>query len=198
MRLLLALVLVPALGRLPAMADEARRVTHVDELVWAETATCDKGDDAQRRQCKRVRDAWLAAHAGALLLVDGEPDAFEIGAWNLTKKSLSIKLAGCIRCKPIEVDGRKLRIVPARGGALYDDAKAFPDEAAAVAWAKLAKNRRVEVIVKLPDKRVPVTGGALALEVAGYRVIAACDGSILIASPPSPPSAPDPKACAAP
>jgi len=195
-RLALALVLV--LVSASAHADEARRVVHVDELVWAETATCDKGDDIQRRQCKRVRDAWLAAHAGALLLVDGEPEAFEIGAWNITKKSLAIKLAGCIRCKPIEVDGRKLRIRPARPGPLYDDAKAFPDEAAAVAWAKLAKTRRVEVIVKLPDKRVPVSGGALALEVAGYRVIAACDGSILVASPPSPAAAPDPKACGTP
>jgi hypothetical protein len=194
-RLVLALCLVPALAHAD---DKARATSHLDEVLWAETATCDKGDDTQRRQCKRVRDAWLDAHAGALLLVEGEAEAFEIGAWNAAKKTLPLKLAGCIRCKPIDVDGKKLRVMPARGGALYDEPKAFPDEAAAVAWAKLAKNRRVEVIVKLPAKRAPIAGGAVALEVTGYRVIAACDGSILVASPPSPAAAPDPKACGAP
>jgi len=187
--------LVVALACLPTLAHaddtfeqraaQARKLAHLDEVLWAATASCDKGDDTQQRQCRRIRQATLDAHAGALVLVDGEPDAFEIGGWNAAKKSVPLKL----------VAGKKLRITPAKPGPLYDNAKQFPDEPAAVAWAKLAKTHRVELLVKLPDKKWPVAGGTLTVDVVGYRVIAACDGSILAASPASQPVAPDKKAC---
>jgi len=200
MRALLALVLVPALAHaddtFEQRAAQAKRLVHLDEVLWAATASCDKGDDTLQRQCRRVRQATLDAHAGALVLVDGEPEAFEIGAWSAAKKSLPLRLAACVRCKPVDVDGKKLRVAPAKAAALYDAAKQFPDEPAAVAWAKLAKAHRVELLVKLPDKRWPAAGGTLTVDVVGYRVIAACDGSILAASPPSQPVAPDKKACA--
>jgi len=197
-----ALVLFPALAladnTFEQRAAQAKRLVHLDEVLWAATASCDKGDDTLQRQCRRVRQATLDAHAGALVLVDGEPDAFEIGAWNAAKKSLPLRLAACVRCKPVDVDGKKLRVAPAKTAALYDNAKQFPDEPAAVAWAKLAKAHRVELLVKLPDKRWPLAGGTLTVDVVGYRVIAVCDGSILAASPPSQPVTPDKKACAVP
>ena len=140
----LAVVVVLALAA-PARADEgadafaalaatAQRITHLDGVVWALTASCDKGDDTEKRQCRRVRDARASELAGKLLLVDGDADAFSVGKYDRGKKSVALALHACIRCAGIAVDGRTWLVTGAGGSApaaLYDNARGFADEASA-------------------------------------------------------------------
>lgn len=92
------------------------------------------------------------------------------------------------------VEGGKVR-----GAALYDNARQFSDEASASAWIKSIKNARVQMVLKVPDKRRWQVGGkdGLLLDVIGYRVISPCDGGIVLASPASNPVPADRKACIA-
>jgi hypothetical protein len=211
-------ILLVVLATTPAHADDtyearaqsATRIRRLDELVWALTTACDKGDDVQQRQCRQVRDRKLKALAGATIAVDGDPEAFDVGRWNATKKSIPVTLTACVRCGGIELDGRTWHVMGSgtaprfeggklRAGMLYDNARAFSDEAAATAWAKSIKSARVQMLVKIPDKRRFQVGGkdGLQLEITSWRVVNPCDGSIVIASPTSGPAAPDKKACAA-
>jgi hypothetical protein len=178
-----------------AKAQSAQRVKRIENVVWAFTATCDKGDDTENRQCRRVRDTHAAELANATLLVDGDADAFDMGAFDAKKKSIALTLSPCIRCAGVEVEGKTYTV---HGGTakLYDNAKAFSDEAAAKAWTKSIGDARVQLLVKVPAK--PVEGAkTVKLDVVGYRVYAPCDGSIIIASPPSGPAEADKKACRA-
>lgn len=191
-------------------ATSALRVRHLDDVVWAFTATCDKGDEVQQRQCRHLRDERAHAFAGATLLIDADADAFEVGRYDTQKKSIPVTLSACIRCRtaglsidgtpwfvtgqPPRVEGGKVRT-----GKLYDTARRFSDEASAVAWAKSLKGVRVELLAKLPEKRRWQVSGkdGLLLDVIGYRVIAACDGTVVIANPPSAGVPADRKACTA-
>ncbi len=186
-----------------AAAANAQRVSKIESIVWAFTAPCDSGDDTQQRQCKRVRDARATELAGATLLVDADKAAFDVGAWNAQKKSVPLKLSSCIRCPGVEVDGKKFIVVATKDGAststLYDNARQFPDEATAKAYAASTSGARVQLLVKLPAKPTTVVDGkpAIALDVVGYRVFSPCDGNVVVASPPSGPVAADKKQCAA-
>jgi hypothetical protein len=202
-----ALVLLSVLAAAPAFADDtfeakatgAQRLGRVENLVWAFTAPCDGGDDTQQRQCRRVRDTRAAELAGATLLVDADKDAFDVGAWSAAKKSVALTLKSCIRCSGVELDGKTYVVVGSGEAKLYDNAKQFADEAAAKAFTKAVANARVQLLVKVPAKPKTVAAGkpAVTLDILGYRVIAPCDGSVVLANPKSGPVEPDKKQCGA-
>jgi hypothetical protein len=205
-----ALVAVLALARVAhaddtfeAKAANAQHVQRLENLVWAFTASCATGDDTEQRQCRVVRDRRAAELSGATLLVDADHDAFEVGPWSQQKKSVPITVSACIRCAGVEVEGKtwyitggpaKLEGDKVRAAQLADTARAFGDPNAA---QKMGQNTRVQMLVKIPAKPKWSEGGkqGLALEVLAWRVISACDGMPLMASPTSGPIEPDKKAC---
>jgi hypothetical protein len=180
-----------------AKAQGAQRVRRIETVVWALTATCDKGDDTENRQCRHLRETSGAALAGATLLVDGDTDAFDVSTYDAKKKSVGVTLSPCIRCGGVDVDGKAWPITGG-GGKLYESAKSFADEAAAKAWLKSIGNAHVQFLVKVPAR--PIDGpkaSMVKLDIVGYRVSASCTGSIVLASPPSGPAEPDKHACRA-
>ena len=60
------------------LAAKATRVTRLDDVVWAFTGTCERGDEIEKRQCGLVRDQRAAELAGATLLVEGDRTALEV------------------------------------------------------------------------------------------------------------------------
>lgn len=210
--LALLVLLAPALAQaqgFEAMAETATTVARLDDVVWAFTGACTAGDDIQQRQCRLVRDKRAKELAGAILLVDGESAALELSKWNPQKRSLGITVTSCIRCKGIEVEGKKWLVIGAgaparfegqrlRTHVLHDSTQTFADEASATAFAKSLEHARVQYIVKIGDRPRWSANGrdGLAFEVLGYRVIAPCDGSVVASRPPSSAMPPDKKACA--
>lgn len=212
-RAVLATCLIAALSA-PAMAEQtfeqkaaaARKVVNLDEIVWALTAPCTQGDEVQQRQCRLVRDARVKTELGATLLVDADPDAFEIGPYSATKKSLTLQLSSCIRCASMQIDGKELHVTGAaarvEGGKvrtplLYDNARQFADEAAARAYGESVKGSRVQMVIKVADRKRWQVGGkdGLLVDVLAWRVVVPCTGAVLIASPASGAVEPDRKAC---
>ena len=191
-----------------ARAGAAQPVNRLDGVVWALTARCDRGDDTERRQCRLVRDARASELAGTTLLVEADPGAFAAGAWDAQKKSVPLRLDGCIRCGGVDVDGKPWFLVAAGKGphgdgskvsadVLYTTARVFTDANAAAAWTRTLAHARVDLVVKVPAKPRWSAAGkdGLALDVVAYRVIAPCDGSVVLASPPSGPVAAEPGLC---
>jgi hypothetical protein len=141
-----------------AAASGAEHVQRLDDVVWALTATCTAGDDIEQRQCRRVRDARAAELAHETLLIEAEPTALEVGAWNAQRRSVSIHLTACIRCGGVAVDGATWQLVGGAphsdggvltGATLYDGARTFTDEAGAKAWIASLAGARVELLVRL-------------------------------------------------
>ena len=171
MRALLLLMLV---ARVAHADDFAQPVANIDDIVWAVTAKCDAGDDTEQRQCRAVREAAQKRYGGQTLLVDVDPAAFTVGSWNAQKRSVALKLAAP---RPVAT------------GVLFDNAKTFPDEAAAIKFVRTVRKVRVQLLVKLAAKP------ALPVEVIGYRVVVPCDGEVVIAKPASGPLPADKTAC---
>lgn len=197
----------------PAAADDtfesraagAQRISRLDDLVWAFTAPCTAGDDTQQRQCRRVRDARAAALANTTLLVEADRDAFAIGPWNAQTKSSPLTLTGCVRCRGVDVEGKRWYVVatPAdgtgaqaaprfdgatlRASTLLDNARTFPDAASAKRFAAAAAHAKVELLVKVPAKPAWTVGArtGVSLELLGYRVASPCTGEVVIANPAS-------------
>jgi hypothetical protein len=189
-------------------AAQAKPVRHVDDIVWAFTAPCDKGDDTQQRQCKALRDRRVAELTGATLLVEADPDALDLGAWDAAKKSVTVTLSGCIRCKGVTTDGKKLYVTggapkvedkAVHAPALYDTARQFQTGEVANAWLKAVAQHRVELLVKIPAKPRWTQSGleGVQLDVEGYRVTTPCNGTVVIANPQAANTPPDKAACAA-
>lgn len=214
MRALLALVVAAAPvvahadDTFEAKAAGARAVVHVEDIVWALTASCTKGDDVQNRQCRTLRDRTAAAQAGQTMLVQADGFALDLGAWDASRKSMPVTLTSCIRCEGVGVEGKTWFITggtPAvdggkvRGAPLYDTARQFATPETAAAWQKAVKNRKVELVVKVPAKPRWSVGGkdGIQLDVLAYRVITPCNGTVVLANPPSQNAAPDQAACAA-
>lgn len=217
MRALFALALIaPVIAPAVAHADDtfeakaagARAVVHVDDIVWALTAPCTTGDDAQNRQCRTLRDRTAKEHAGQTMLVQADGFALDLGAWDAARKSVAVTLTSCIRCEGVGVEGKtwfitggapKVENGKVRGAPLYDTARQFATPETAAAWLKAVKNHKVELVVKVPAKPRWSAGGkdGIQLEVLAYRVITPCNGTVVIANPPSQNAAPDKAACAA-
>jgi hypothetical protein len=215
-RIVLASFLIAALPA-RAIADDtfeqkaaaARKVANLDEVIWSLFATCSQGDEVQQRQCRLVRDARARAELGATLLVEAEPAAFTLGSFDAAKKSVSLRLSSCIRCAGIQIDGKAFLVTGATprvdGGKLstallYDTARAFPDESAAKKYIESVKGSRVQMVIKISDRKRWEVGGksGLLVEVLAWRVVSPCTGTVLIASPASGAVEPDRTACAAP
>lgn len=182
---------------------------HLDDVVWALTAPCDKGDDLQQRQCRLIRDARAQQLAGATLLVEADPGAFVVGAWNPGPRSLTQQVTACIRCGGVTIDGRTWYVTgsPAKlegskisAALLFDTPRPFTDEARAKKWRESVANARTQFVVKVPDKRRWLVGGrdGLLFDVVAWRVIQPCSGEVLLASVSSGPVAPDKATCSAP
>jgi hypothetical protein len=195
-----------------AAAAKAQRVRKLDRMVWALTASCDQGDDLDRRQCRILREGAVERMRGATVLVDVAPGAFEVGAWDAAKKSTALTLRGCVSCTGVEVDGKKWYVVSNKqapkisgdklqAATIHETAQTFADDAAAREWqASVVPRLRTQMLVKVPDKKaIWNRDGAhgLAIEIIGYRVYDACDGSIVVSSPESGSVAADKKACGA-
>jgi len=212
--LLLTIVAVAPAARaddtFEAKAQGAQRVHRLENVVWALTATCDKGEDTERRQCRIVRDARVAELATTPLLVEADADAFDVGAWNAAKKSVPLQLTGCIRCAGVDVDGKTWFLTASGANPrfeagklktdfIYDNARPATDGAAATAWAKSLANARVQLVVKVPAKPRWTADGktGFALDVLAFRVVAPCDGSVVLAKPASGAIEADKKQCVA-
>jgi hypothetical protein len=203
------------LGAAPAVADTfesaaqgARAMRQLDELVWSLTSACERATDVEQRQCRVIRDARAQVLTATPLLVDAEPGALELGAWNGATKSVAIKLSSCIACTGAVIDGRTWYVTgaPPRvvGGkletaALFDNARPFADAAAATTWIAAFNDARVQLLVKVPEKRRWHVSGkdGLQLEILGYRVYSPCTGAVLLANPTASGVQPDKRACAA-
>jgi hypothetical protein len=187
----------------------AVKVKSLDDVVWALTAPCDKGDELQQRQCRLIRDERAKQLTDATLLVDGDANAFDPGTWSAAKRSVAVQLRACIRCGGVTVDGRTWHLtgsVARQDGtniaatALYDTARQFPDEAHAKKWLDAVKGARTQFVVKIPEKRRWQVGGkdGLLFDVLAWRVVVPCTGEVVIASPASSvPADKDASACTA-
>lgn len=192
-------------------ASDATRIRKLDRVVWALTATCEQGDDLNQRQCRILRDVAAAKLRGKKVIVEVS-GATEIGAWDAAKKSTPITVRGCADCAGIEVDGQKWYVVAnkaapkisgdkVQAAELTETAKPFANDALASGWKDSAGPRlRTELILTIPadeKKAVWNRDGArgLAVEVLGYRVYDACDGSIVVAEPDSTSGPSDRKTC---
>lgn len=194
-----------------ARAAAAVRVPHIDDIVWAFTAPCDKGDDTQQRQCRRLRDGRASQLANATMLVDADRDAFTVGAWSPQKKSSELTLSACIKCGGVELDGQTWFIVgnkegnaapkfeggKLKTGHLSETARTFASAASAKQFADSAEKAKVQLLVKIAPKGKWNDGGkqGIALDVLDYRVYSACDGSVMLSSVKAGPGEIDKKAC---
>jgi hypothetical protein len=192
-----------------AKAQTAQPLHRVESLVWALTAQCDAGDDVQQRQCRRVRDARQKELSAGTWLVVADADAFDVGAWSPTKKSIPVTLDACVRCAGVELDGKTwyvtgtvatpphFEVGKLKTGLLHDNGRTFADETTAAMWARAVSKVKVEMVVKLAAKPRWSDGGknGIALDVVAYRVFTPCDGTVVLASPPSSPVEPDKKQC---
>jgi hypothetical protein len=206
--LVVAALAAPALAEatFEQQAAAARKVANLDEALWALNAACTQGDEVQQRQCRLVRDARVKADLGAVMLVDADPEAFTLGAFNAAKKSVTLQLTSCIRCAGVQIEGKPFHVTGAaarlEGGKLttpllYDNARQFPDEAAAKTYAESIQGSRVQMVIKLVDRKNWQVGGkdGLLVDVLAWRVVVPCTGAVLIASPASGAVEPDRKAC---
>ena len=216
MRAHIALVVACATAT-PAVADgdlytSATKVSRVEDLVWALTASCaNHGDDTHQRQCRQLRDARQKELATQTLLVEGDATAFTVGPFDAAKKSAHVSLSACVYCSPISVEGKSYMVF---GGAprvvdgsvkppmLHDNAQTFDSAAAHTAWKTKVAAARVDLVVKVPDavakKPWAANGKAgLAFDIVGYRVVVPCTGEVILAKPASPPVEPDKKSCTA-
>lgn len=212
-RALLATLMIAALPALAIAEDTfeqkaagARKIANLDEVVWALVAPCTTGDAVEQRQCRLVRDARAKVEIGATLLVDADPDAFELGPWSAAKKSVALQLSSCVRCTGIPIGGTPIHVTGAaarveggklRTALLYDNARQFPDETAAKLYADSVQGARVQMVIKIVDRKRWQTGGkeGLLVDVLAWRVFVPCTGAVLIASPSSGAVEPDRKAC---
>ena len=209
----LALAAAAAPARADGTFDElnatAQRLTRADleGAAWALTNACDQGDGPLVRLCRAVRDQRAAELRAKTWLVDAEPGAFTVSAWDPDAQASLLNLTGCVACvKPIA----GLYVVASKAAPtftgdvaaaarLHQAARSFPTQAAADRWAKVAADARTQFVVRLGGDKAGLAEldgrKVLAVEVLGYRVYQPCDGAIVCASPKADPVAADQAAC---
>lgn len=213
MRAHVAFALVCTLAT-PAIADDApgsvfsaTKVSRVEDVVWALTASCtNHGDDTQQRQCRQLRDARVKELATQTMLLEGDATAFTVGTFDAAKKSAQVSLSACVYCSPIVVDGKSYMVF---GGAprvadgtakppmLHDNVQTFADANEYAAWKKKVAAARVDLVVKVPATRTWSAAGktGILLDIVGYRVVVPCTGEVVLAKPASLPVEADKKSC---
>src|SRR5688572_8721635 len=194
-----ALLVVPASAVADGWSERAKGATpvrDVERVVWALTATCDKGDDLTKRHCRVLRDDAATRLKGATIVVDAPPSAVEVGAFDPATTSSRIVVRGCVSCTGIESEGKKWFVVSnnaapvvvgdkIQAGGLSEFSRSFADEAAAQAWqATVVPRLRTQLVVKVLEANYAWTRGSaegIAVQVVGFRTYDRCDGSILAA-----------------
>lgn len=202
----------PAPQSFDQLATGATRLARRDLAgwAWALTAACDQGDDVAQRQCRTVRDARAAQIKAQTFVVEAEPSALYVGAWDPQKKSIALTVRGCVACAPIDVAGKKLFIVSNKAApvdvgnamqaaVIHETARVFDDEKGAEAWRAAAVPRlRIELVFALPAGNPAWTRGdksGLAVNVLGFRVVDPCDGGVVCSSGGASKIDPDKKTC---
>jgi hypothetical protein len=199
-------------GSAPAFAEDiyttATKVSRVEDIVWALTATCaNHGTDTEQRQCRQLRDARAKELGTQTMLVEGDATAFTVGTFDAAKKSAHVSLSACVYCSPIAVETKSYMVF---GGAprlvdgavkppmLHDTTQTFADAAAHTAWKQKVAAARVDLVVKVDASKKPWSAGGksgLQFDIVGYRVVVPCTGEVVFAKPASPPVEPDKKSC---
>jgi hypothetical protein len=210
-----AALAVPASASADGWSDVAKAgepVKDVERVVWALTATCEKGDDLTRRHCRVLRDAAAARLKGATLVVDAAPGAVELGAFDPATTSSALVVRGCVSCAGVDSEGKKWHVVTNNGApqvsgdkvqaaAVHEGARTFKDAAEAKAWqASVLPRLRTQLVIKVLEanytwKRESAEG--IAVQILGFRTYDRCDGSIVAAKPESDKGPADKKACGA-
>ncbi|MBI4510682.1 MAG: hypothetical protein HY698_13695 [Deltaproteobacteria bacterium] len=196
------------------LAQGATRLADRVELgasFWSKLATCSSApDDLARRQCEGIKAARGAVTAGRPLVVRADSSALVVGPWESAKSGLPVALMGCLAClAPVEVAGEKYLITTKgkptasgdviRGPEVGAALRKFASEAEARAFQeKVVPRLRAELVISIPPQLTAWTLGAskgISVELLGFRVHDACDGSIVLASPPAASVPPDRKSC---
>jgi hypothetical protein len=187
-------------------------VKRIDDVVWPLTAKCDTGSDTQQRQCRHIRDTRATELKASTLLVEGDRDAFTVGAWSAQKKSSALVLQSCIRCGGVEVDGTSWFVAgtreanqPPRFAAgkqvtppLVENTRTFSDDASAKKYAASLANAKVQFVLRVPQNPVWTDSNrqGIAFDIVAYRVYSPCDGSVVLANPKAGAGEIDSRACA--
>lgn len=202
----------PAPQSFDQLATGATRLARRDLAgwAWALTAACDQGDDVAQRQCRTVRDARAAQIKAQTFVIEAEPSALYVGAWDPQKKSIALTVRGCVACAPIDVAGKKLFVVSNKAApvdvgsamqaaVIHETARVFDDEKGAEAWRAAAVPRlRIELVFALPAGNPAWTRGdknGLAVNVLGFRVVDPCDGGVVCSSGGASKIDPEKKTC---
>jgi hypothetical protein len=182
-------------------------------LLWAYLGSCDSIDnDFGRRQCESLRAARRAQLAGKTFRMAGDRLALSALDFDDKKKTLELKLYGCIACSAaVTVEGQPMYVLgtgqatifgtTVLGPMVHSVARKFQDEAAALLWKRdVVPRARTELVFRIPAtpeeflwKRDLSQG--VAVEIVGYRVHDPCTGEVLMAQPRSKPVARDPSTC---
>jgi hypothetical protein len=224
MRQLPALVMLAALGALPAPARaddsfDARARGAVEvvgpeglaALFWSQLARCGEDDDLARRQCEGVRAARRARVAATTYLytADGavEPEPYDDKAM-----SIDVAVRACAACgKPVELGGERRFLVGRgevkrvggrlRAAPLRTATMTFKSRAEGAEWAaRVAPRLRADFLVRIPAALESWSEGGASgyrIEVVGYRVVDPCTGQVLWADPPAGKLPPERDACPA-
>ena len=183
----------------------------VGGILWSLHASCDDGDELERRQCEAVKEARARRVAGRSFIVPGDVSAFTVGAWDADSKSLPLALAGCVACaEPISIAGTPLYVVSnkaaptfkgavAHAAVIHETDRKFKSEQEAIEWrTQVVPRLKTEFVVKIAgDKSKWKREGkeGIAVEVVGFRVYDPCNGGIVCAYPKSSKAAIDRAAC---
>ena len=122
------------------------------------------------------------------------PTAFELGTFSAAKKSLTLQLSSCVRCTPLEIDGKALHITGAAprvddgkrqdAVALRQQRGSSPTRPPRRLGSRRSTDARVQMVIKVSDRKRWQVGGkdGLLVDVLAWRVITPCTGAVVIAS----------------
>jgi hypothetical protein len=197
-------------------AFEAQEIaSHKDlaAILWAYLGSCDSIDnDFGRRQCESLRTARRGQLAGKTFRMAGDRLSLSALDFDDKKKTLEIKLYGCIACSAaVTVEGQSLYVLgtgqatifgtTVLGPMVHSVFRKFQDEDAALQWKRdVVPRARTELVFRIPATpeeflwRRDLTQG-VAVEIVGYRIHDPCTGQVIMAQPRSRPVAKDPSTC---
>jgi hypothetical protein len=197
-------------------AYEAQEIaSHQDlaAILWAYLGSCDSiENDFGRRQCQSLRAARRAQLAGKTFRMAGDRLALSALDFDDKKKTLELRLYGCIACSAaVTVEGQPLYVLgtgqatifgtTVLGPVVHSVARKFQDQAAADLWKRdVVPRARAELVFRIPATpeeliwKRDLTQGVF-VEIVGYRIHDPCTGQVIAAQPKSKPVAKDPSTC---
>jgi len=183
-------------------------------LIWATLGDCGGlTDDLHRRQCRGVRAARGRDAANQTFLFKPGRGAVWIGSADAERGGVAFGLRGCLACEePVDLGDGQPRFVVTRGSLhvaqsrlvapdLTHGTVPFTDPAAAARWRETPDRVRAEIVFRIgkPGQETWSEDGlqGVFVELVGFRLTDACDGTVLAANPPSPVGPIDASACGA-